>query len=107
MELPPEVRMRSLALLLLIGSACLADAPSFDDQVAPILAAHCLDCHSGAEPKGKLDLSRRETAMRGGENGVAIAPGNAKESPLWERVSADEMPPKKPLGEKEKQVLHD
>ena len=28
----------------------------FDAKVAPILARRCLDCHSGSDPKGKLDL---------------------------------------------------
>src|SRR5277367_5792569 len=31
----------------------------FDGQVAPLLVRRCLDCHSGPDPKGKLDLSRR------------------------------------------------
>src|SRR5262245_61924115 len=102
--------MRSVISLLLLSFAaacCSAAPPDFDDQVAPLLAARCLDCHSGAEPKGMLDLSRSATALKGGETGPALVAGNADKSLLWERVSSDEMPPKKPLSDREKQVLRE
>lgn len=77
----------------------------FDTRVAPILARRCLDCHSGANAKGKLDLSSRKTAFTGGEQGAAVIAGNPDESLLWERVDADEMPPKSPLSAAEKAAL--
>ena len=93
-------------LILSIGSTATADdAPRFDASVAPILARRCLDCHSGGEPKGKLDLSTRIRAMLGGENGDAIVPGKPDESLLWEQVESGEMPPKAPLSSEEKAVL--
>jgi Protein of unknown function (DUF1553)/Protein of unknown function (DUF1549)/Concanavalin A-like lectin/glucanases superfamily/Planctomycete cytochrome C len=84
--------------------ACTAE-PNFDRQVAPILAGRCLECHSGAEPKGKLDLSQAKGAMAGGESGPAIEPGKPATSLLWERITAGEMPPKHPLPEAEREVL--
>ena len=33
-----------------------SDARQFEDQFRPLLARHCLDCHSGEMPKGKLGL---------------------------------------------------
>lgn len=77
----------------------------FDAKVAPLLARRCLDCHSGADPKGKLDLSRKIAALAGGESGTVIVPGKPEDSLLWERVSSDEMPPKSPLSMSEKTVL--
>lgn len=77
----------------------------FETQVAPLLAARCLTCHGTQEPKGELDLSQRATALKGGESGPAIEPGKLDESLLWEKVSADEMPPKKPLKAEEKAIL--
>ena len=53
----------------------------FDATVAPILVRRCLDCHSGADPKGKLDLSRRASAFAGGESGPAIVAGQARREP--------------------------
>ncbi len=77
----------------------------FDQVVAPILANHCLECHRGADAKGGLDLSQRDEALRGGESGPAWRPGKPLESLLWERVASGEMPPRKPLPEKTKEVL--
>ena len=79
----------------------------FDAKVAPILARRCLDCHSGPDPKGKLDLSTNASALAGGKSGPAIVPGKPEESLLWEHVASDEMPPKSPLPATEKAVLRD
>jgi hypothetical protein len=95
-------------LLIFLGVASAAAAPpDFDVQIAPLLAARCLDCHSGAEPKGELDLSRAVAAAKGGETGPAVVSGSLEKSLLWERVAADEMPPKKPLSDPEKQLLRE
>src|SRR5688500_6611285 len=90
-----------LALLALVVSPAWARGQDadFDRLVAPVLIERCLECHSGARPKGKLDLSRKASAAR------AIVPGNAHDSALWQRVAAGEMPPKKPLSEKDKALL--
>ena len=74
----------------------------FDHHIAPLIAQQCLTCHSGNEPKGKLDLSSRTTAMAGGESGIAIKPGSPGESLFWENIDSDQMPPKKPLSAAEK-----
>jgi hypothetical protein len=94
------------AILVVGSSATLADEPAgFDSTVAPILARRCLDCHSGADAKGKLDLSRRGPAMLGGEGGAAIVAGKPEESSVWERVETGEMPPKHPLPADERAAL--
>ncbi len=99
-----------------VGFACLAVEPpadrqaaaarSFDEQVAPLLARRCLQCHNGSEKKGELDLTRAESALAGGDSGAPIVAGKPGESLLWERVSGDEMPPQKPLAAAEKELLH-
>lgn len=83
-------------------SGNVLDELAFDRQIAPLLAQRCLNCHSGDETKGNLDLSSREKAMAGGESGPVIVPGNADESLLWQHVESDEMPPKKPLAAEDK-----
>ena len=96
----------SLAIVLLGARSGLAQQVNgFDQVVAPILANHCLECHRGADAKGGLDLSQRAEALRGGESGPAWQPGEPLESLLWERVANNEMPPKKPLSEQEREVL--
>ncbi|MBC8351714.1 MAG: DUF1553 domain-containing protein [Planctomycetes bacterium] len=79
----------------------------FDRVIAPLLARHCLECHSGPELKGGLDLSHRDSALKGGESGPAFVPRDATGSLLIERVIADEMPPKHPLTDKEKVLLRE
>ena len=96
---------RCLALLILAIRVGTVSAADFDDAVAPIVAAHCLDCHSGHEPKGGLDLSRVESAMQGGDSGESIVVNDASASLLWERIDSDEMPPEHPLSGDEKSVI--
>ncbi len=84
-----------------------AAARTFDSTVAPVLIRRCLECHSGGDPEGGLDLSQAKTAMAGGESGLAIVPSKLDDSYLWERIDGDEMPPKKPLTGTEKKILRD
>jgi hypothetical protein len=93
------------------GGAAPASADSglarqFESKVAPLLMKHCLECHGASSKRGRLDLSRKEAAFAGGENGAAIVPGKPDESLLWLYVESDEMPKgRKPLSDSEKQRL--
>ena len=100
----PVIRAYLLAAALMLavvaGRSMAVDVPSqggpvtFEEQVRPILKAHCFRCHGGEdEPKAGLDLRLRRLAVGGGESGPAIAPGNRGESLLYQRVSSGEMPP--------------
>jgi hypothetical protein len=104
-------KIASAALVLLLvfaalqrsagaGKARSAQSPKgdFDRTIAPLLAEYCLDCHSGAKPKGGLDLTREKAVRKGGRSGPAVVPGKLLQSVLWERVDAGAMPPKRPLG---------
>jgi len=82
-----------------------AKRTQFDRDIAPLLAKRCLDCHSGTEPKGGLDLSQQKTAIKGGDSGKALVRGNAAKSLLWRRIRDNEMPPKKPLPKAERELL--
>jgi hypothetical protein len=68
---------------------------SFNQDIRPILAKHCLACHGpdAAQVKGDLRLDDRQNALTSG----AIKPGHATESELIRRiVSSDpdnQMPP--------------
>ena len=86
-------RFANIAVVTLTLTASLHAAEDFDRTIAPILARHCLGCHSGGDPKGGLDLSRKANAFRGGESGKAIVVGKPLKSELWKRIAANEMPP--------------
>src|SRR4051812_43470296 len=66
---------------------------TYEQQVRPILKAHCFACHGEEEkPKANLDLRLARLMVRGGKSGPAIVAGRHEESLLWERIDADEMP---------------
>ena len=64
--------------------------------VNKILANQCLSCHGTDKKKGGLDLSRRSSAMKGGETGPALVPGQPSQSLILEKVVSGEMPPHRP-----------
>jgi mono/diheme cytochrome c family protein len=66
--------------------------PQFEKDVLPVLAARCLKCHGAAMQLSRLDLRTRETALKGGDHGPAIVPGNSGESRLFRLVSGGEKP---------------
>ncbi len=78
----------------------------FVNQVAPVLAKHCLECHDAAISNGGLDLSTEKSWLLGGDQGAVFAEGNLDESLIWKMVSGDEMPlDRPPLRSDEKDVL--
>jgi mono/diheme cytochrome c family protein len=96
--------------LILLGAFAAplpaAEPPDFDRAIAPLLAGRCLDCHSGRELAGGLDLATARGIQRGGESGEpAIVSGKPAQSPLWQRIAAGEMPPKHPLPETERAAI--
>jgi hypothetical protein len=98
-----------IAALANSGVCCAADwSPDvFDQKIAPILAEHCLSCHSGAEPKGKLNLSNHDAAKRGGESGNALTGITAHDNLIAKRVAEGEMPPEKTLPASDRDLLTD
>jgi hypothetical protein len=96
-----------LIALTFVGSSLqAADAVvDFDRDVAALLSTRCLECHHGDEPKGNLDLARQASVAQGGDSGPSLVAGDPDASPLWQRVAADEMPPKQPLSADEKEIL--
>ena len=60
---------------------------TFASDIEPIFAKSCWNCHSADAQLADLDLSTREAALRGGEHGAAIVPGNAEQSKLYRMVA--------------------
>jgi mono/diheme cytochrome c family protein len=89
-----------VSLFLLLSSRSFADSKQtplmFEDQVRPILKAHCFECHGeGRKLKGGLDVRLRRLLEKGGKSGSALTPGNHQDSLLFKRISRKEMPPGK------------
>ena len=91
----------AVAVLSAGGRAAPVD---FTRQVLPILSENCYACHGpdAENAQGGLRLDRRELALKGGDNGNAIVPGDPDVSLILERVGHEDpdtvMPPpdKKP-----------
>src|SRR5258708_17210219 len=66
-----------------------APTVDFDQQVKPILAANCLECHSAEKRKGGLSLATYEDVLDGGRSGAVVRPGHAGSSLLLSRVNGD------------------
>ncbi|HVW02351.1 MAG TPA: DUF1549 domain-containing protein, partial [Planctomycetaceae bacterium] len=116
--------MRRTLLIGLLLSVCLcaqralvaADAESafepaalefFETKVRPTLVARCGQCH-GEKEKGGLRLDSRAAALKGGDTGPAIVPGNLKESLLVDAINYGDlyqMPPKSKLPAEEIAIL--
>src|SRR3990170_251527 len=95
----------SLALLC-FGFAGAQDAPDpkkvefFESKVRTLLAARCFKCHGpeAPKPKGGLRLDSRDAALKGGDQGAALVPGDVEKSLLVAAIRRSNpdlaMPPK-------------
>ncbi len=67
--------------------------PSFEQDILPILAQKCHDCHGADVQEAKLDLRTLSTILQGGESGPSVVPGNPSSSLLMDLVAHGQMPP--------------
>src|SRR5436189_2951434 len=80
-------------LLFASMPAIAALPPTFENDIRPILKAHCFECHGeGEKLKGGLDLRLRRLMLQGGDDGPVIVPGHAEKSVLFKAVDSGEMP---------------
>src|SRR5438045_2534238 len=105
-------------LLLVAVSLVFADTklPSpvdkkidYEKDVQPILSQKCHACHGDEVQQSGLRLDKRQNALRGGDYGPVIIPGNSAESKIIRRlVNGDgglQMPPTGPLPDEEIGIL--
>jgi mono/diheme cytochrome c family protein len=109
----PGIRSALFAITIALPAVAAADGKSaatvtFEQQVRPILKAHCFQCHGEAGKKeGGLDVRLRRFLVKGGDSGPALKPGDARKSLIVERLRAGEMPPgdKTKLTAKERKAI--
>jgi uncharacterized membrane protein len=82
----------------------------FEREIVPLLRDSCLKCHGPTKQKGHFRLDRREDALKGGEDGPAILPGDRSHSPLFklllEKDPGTRMPQKaEPLPSEQIELL--
>lgn len=89
-----------LALLASVTAALsVTAAVDFNQSVAPILRAHCIECHGADKQKGRLRLDTKADAFKGGKSGdPAFKAGDVAASYAIKRSELpksddDHMPP--------------
>ena len=60
---------------------------TYTGDVKPILEKTCFKCHGPEKQKGKLRLDSLAAALKGGEDGKVILPGNSAKSILVHNVA--------------------
>jgi Protein of unknown function (DUF1553)/Protein of unknown function (DUF1549)/Planctomycete cytochrome C len=86
------------AAIVLGVSAFSTDAPhaqepsSFEKDIKPIFESSCWTCHNASTHLAQLDLSTRDSALKGGEHGPVLVPGRADDSKLYRLVAGLEKP---------------
>ena len=95
--------MKKLSLLLtltaLAAGRAAAQEPDFKKDIAPVLEASCVKCHNKEKAKGKLDMTTKDTFLKGGKEGKAVEAGKPDESKMIKLLllpadDDDAMPPK-------------
>jgi hypothetical protein len=84
-------------------------AAAFSKQVLPLLRTRCITRHGPEKQEGGLRLDSLDAAIKGGDQGAAIVPGDAQNSLFVKAITfADpdlQMPPKQKLSDVEISVL--
>ena len=95
------VNMASVVLVASFLSSGISfgadDRVDYLTQVKPVFRERCFACHGAFKQEGSLRLDTAALAIKGGDSGAAIKPGDADASLLLERVTANDegerMPP--------------
>ena len=78
-----------------------ADLAFFETKVRPILATHCYKCHGPTKQKSNLRWDHIDFALKGGERGPALVPGEPVKSRMITAINYKDrelrMPPKNRL----------
>ena len=95
--------LTSLSLSLTVALAAdlkPADLEFFESKIRPVLVAECYECHDAKKQKGDLRLDYRDGLLKGGEEGPALIPRDAKKSILIQSMDHShetlQMPKKRP-----------
>lgn len=84
--------------VLAVAAAPLAGAADFTNDVAPIFAEHCVQCHGPQKQKGGLRLDSAMALSRGSDSGAIFQAEMPDESVLYQVISGSHeelvMPPK-------------
>jgi hypothetical protein len=91
---PKPAIITLLYIPLLIFGAAAQDLPpalertvSYADEIHPLLAQHCYECHFGSERKGGFSMNSRDAVLDGSQFGPVIVPGESAASRFIEVIA--------------------
>ena len=89
---------RPLIICSLFLSASTSSAANVDYErdIKPLLAEKCSACHGALKQNAGLRLDAATLIRKGGDSGMALTPGSATESLLFQRVSTDDIDQRMP-----------
>lgn len=76
-----------------LSKAAQANATLFKENVEPVLAARCYECHGASKQKSDLRLDAPQHIRIGGNGGKVVIPGQPENSSLYTLVVLDEADP--------------
>ena len=100
----PFLFLMAIAVTASVAVANDEQTRFFENNVRPLLAEHCVECHGESEQSGELRLDSRSALLKGGDSGPAIISGDPRGSRLILAVQREgdlEMPPDDPLTEQQ------
>jgi len=62
--------------------AAKQEGVTFEKDIHPIFEDNCTRCHGDQRPKGGLQLTTLEGALKGGKDGKVVIPEHSEKSPL-------------------------
>ena len=83
----------AIDLSFTVHGGTLPDPLTFEQDILPLVAQHCFDCHGAETQEAGLDLQTVGKMIFGGESGAALTPGKLETSYLWKMIESGEMPP--------------
>ena len=93
----PFVAFCVLACVLSVRGDGRAAASDYQRDIYPLLKERCYRCHGDSKQRGGLRLDSKAFAMRGGDSGSVIFPGDADRSRLFQLIASQDdderMPP--------------
>jgi uncharacterized membrane protein len=78
------------------GTTASGATVSFANDIHPLLESRCVNCHGGQKTEKELNMTSYEGVMAGSEDGPAVIPGDAANSPMAELVANGKMPKRGP-----------
>lgn len=93
--------------LVIVRSTFAAEAEQlafFENDIRPLLIERCVKCHGPKKSESGLRLDTIATALKGGDSGPAVIPGQPADSLVMKAVRHEddlEMPPDEKLSDRE------